>query len=159
MGSGGLFGGRRPVSRRERPDARAIRQDRHDRLSVGCRWLSTVDGVVWEVVRVYRRAIKLVSLHTGTRLTIYEARRMAAKGSGWRPLRGAEFRRSFEIVRGDAPLQLVRGRLPSGKALRALRRSGASLRVGQRAVVDLRGSIADHAKKQAADLAAEVSRA
>lgn len=112
------------MSRRDRPAARDPRRPWLDRLAVGCRWLDTETGVVWAVMRAYRRAIRLVSLHSGVEVVIHDAS-LLPLAKGWRALRGAEFKRSFEIVQGDPPLKLVRGRLPSAKALRAARaRSG-----------------------------------
>lgn len=95
----------------------ADRADRLSRIAKGCRWLDVDSAEVWEVDRVFAKAVRLVSVRTGITCTIYQGRRLAT-AKGWRPLRGIEFRRSFEICRGSAPIKLSRGRLPSAKALR-----------------------------------------
>lgn len=94
----------------------AARTERFSRLSSGCRWLDLAEGIVWEVQRVYRRAIRLVSLHSRVTIIIYNKQRLVT-AKGWRPLRGTEFQRSFEIVEGAPAIKLVRGRLPGRREL------------------------------------------
>jgi hypothetical protein len=102
----------------------AQRHERLSRLAKGCRWVDLTYADVWEVTRVYAKAVKFVCLRTGTRMVVMEGNRLAL-AKGWRPLRGREFQRSFEITQGTAPFQLVRGRLPSAKVLRELPPAGA----------------------------------
>jgi hypothetical protein len=115
---------RRP--RRERESRLELRQARLSRLSKGCRWLDLTHGDVWEVTHVYAKAAKFVCLRTGIRMTAFESERLAL-AKGWRPLRGREFQRSFEITQGTAPFELVRGRLPSAKVLRELPPAGSGI--------------------------------